>query len=252
MYIKKSYDLGQVVQVEKDYPGNFGAPGQPRSPKRERTPEEVEKTNERNKAKKLQRILLANFNPGDWHLTLTYEKEKRPGTAAEAKKELSRFLDKLRKQFRKAGIPFKWVAVTEIGSKGAAHHHLVLENIRSDLLDLPRLIQKLWTKGHPKYSSMYEEGDFEGLADYLAKGKTKEEVDGVSYSHSRNLIIPKPKKEKAHARRWASEPKAPKGYYLEKGSLVNGINAWTGFPYQRYTLRRINTGDERAKAKEKK
>ena len=41
LYWKKIYDLGWVKQIAKYYPGNYGAPGVKRGPKRKRTPEDI-------------------------------------------------------------------------------------------------------------------------------------------------------------------------------------------------------------------
>ena len=84
MYTKVTYDLGEVKEIQKYYPGNYGAPGCPREKKRKRTPEEIKRQNETNKVRKVQRLILANFSEGDLHLILTYRKDLRPETAAEA------------------------------------------------------------------------------------------------------------------------------------------------------------------------
>ena len=59
-----------MKQIEKYYPGNYGAPGKKRGPKQKRTPEDIARQNQRNREKKVQRIILANFKEGDWHLII--------------------------------------------------------------------------------------------------------------------------------------------------------------------------------------
>ena len=76
MYTKVTYDLGEVKEIQKYIPGNYGAPGCPRERKRKRTPEEIKRQNERNKRRKVQRLIMANFGEGDLHVTLTYAKDK--------------------------------------------------------------------------------------------------------------------------------------------------------------------------------
>ena len=61
MYTKNTYDLGGIKQIEKYYPGNYGAPGMKRQKKRKRTPEDIERQNRTNRWKKIQRLILANF-----------------------------------------------------------------------------------------------------------------------------------------------------------------------------------------------
>ena len=85
MYTKVIYDLGNVKEIQKYIPGNYGAPGCPREKKRKRTPEEIQKQNQRNKIRKVQRLILKNFTEGDLHLVLTYKKELRPESIEEAK-----------------------------------------------------------------------------------------------------------------------------------------------------------------------
>lgn len=67
--------MGDVIQVAKSKLGNHGAPGQKREKKKKKTPEDIRRQNERNRWRKIQRIILANFKEGDWHLILKY----RPG-----------------------------------------------------------------------------------------------------------------------------------------------------------------------------
>lgn len=39
-----------------------------------------------------------------------------------------------RKEYRKAGLEFKYIHVMEIGKKGARHHHLVVNKIDTEIL----------------------------------------------------------------------------------------------------------------------
>lgn len=235
MYIKKIWDLGRVRMVEKHYPGNYGAPGMKRGERKKKTPEDVARQNRTNRVKKVQRLILANFKEGDWHLILGYRKGERPASFEAAKDLLQKFLGKMRAAFKRAGVPFKWIAVTERGKRGGCHHHLIIED-REDL-DVKALVMKHWPHGYRTFSPLYEDGDFEDLAEYITKEETKEEEQGCSYSRSRNLIVPEPKKEVIHSRRWRREPKPEKGWYIVKDSLVNGINPVTGYPYQHYTMK---------------
>lgn len=240
MYIKKIYDMGWVIDVEKHYPGNYGAPGMKRQPKRKRTPEEIEKQNQKNKEKKLQRIILTNFKKGDWHLTLKYRPRDRPESWEEAKKQVRKFIDKMRAAYKKAGIPFKWIMITEKGKKGQIlHHHLIIEDITKEL-NTVKLVKELWTHGNTWWVDLYEDGEYKNLAEYIVKKETKEEDGWCSYSRSRNLKKPKEKKKPIRRKRWSKEPKPKKGFYIIKDSVVNGINPVTGYPYQHYSMRRLD------------
>lgn len=235
MYTKVTYDLGEVREIQKYIPGNYGAPGCARERKRKRTPAEIKAQNERNKRRKVQRLIMANFGEGDLHVTLTYRKEERPETAEMANALRAKFLSELRKGFKKAGVELKYIGVTEIGSRGAAHHHIIVNNPEG--MDVIKLIQKSWKHGHAYYSALYEDGEFEQLADYLLKGESDK---GASYTRSRNLKIPEPKRELVRSKRWKDPPTVPKGWEIIKETVFNGVNPVTGYPYQRYMMRRIH------------
>lgn len=245
IYRKVIYDIGVIKQIEKSYPANYGAPGKVRHKKQKRTPEDIRRQNEKNRWRKIQRIILANFKKGDWHLILKYGKGNRPDTYGEAKACLRKFRDRMRDAYKKAGIPFKWIAVTERGRKGQVlHHHLIIEDINRDGISTVELVKKLWSHGGQFFSSLYEDGEYEKLAEYIVKADTKEERGWMTYSRSRNLTVPQPKRELVHHRRWRDPPVAPKGWYVVKDSIWNGMNPVTGYPVQHYTIKKlINTGE---------
>lgn len=243
IYKKITYDMGVVIQIEKSYPGNYGAPGQTRGKKRKKTPEDIKRQNEKNRWRRLQRIILANFHEGDWHLILKYRPGERPDTYEEAKAHRRKFLDRMREAYKKAGIPFKWIIVTERGKKGGVlHHHLVIEDVRRDGIDTVKLVKKLWTYGNEFFSSLYENGEYEQLAQYIVKSETKEECGWCTYSRSRNLIIPQPDVEMIPHKRWRNPPVAPKGWYVVQDSIWNGENKVTGLPVQHYTIKKLFPG----------
>lgn len=244
IYRKITYDMGVIKQIEKYYPGNYGAPGKERCKKQKRTPADIQRQNETNRWRKIQRIILANFKEGDWHLILKYGKGNRPETYEAAKEHRRKFLARMRVAFNKAGIQFKWIAVTERGKKRQIlHHHLIIEDINRGGISTVELVKKLWDHGGQFFSSLYEDGEYEKLAEYIVKAETKEEGEWCTYSRSRNLVVPQPRRELIHHRRWRNPPAAPKGWYVVKDSIWNGMNPVTGYPVQHYTIRKlINTG----------
>lgn len=246
MYRKVTYDMGVVIQIEKSFPGNYGAPGEKRGKRQKRTPEDVKRQNERNRWKRVQRLILANFHEGDWHLVLKYRIGGRPGDYKEAKKHLKKFIDKMRSEYAKHGIPFKWIAVTERGKKGKVlHHHLIIEDINQDGIRTVSLVKRIWTHGGQFFSSLYEDGEYEKLAEYIVKSETKEECGWCTYSRSRNLIVPQPRVEMVRHRRWRNPPVAPRGWYVVKDSVWNGLNPVTGYPVQHYTIKKLITTKDR-------
>ncbi len=235
---KKAYMFENSIEVEEFHNGRYGAPGESRTKKRKATPEEIRKQNIANKAKRCRRKMKCNFKENDYWITLTYSlKERPPDMDTARKKDFKKFADKVRKEYKKAGQAFKWMLHTEIGSKGAVHHHMVINRIP----DADIIIRKAWNKGGVHIALMYEEGGYRKLADYLSKVPDEEnKLKESRYSCSRNLIIPKPKEKVYHRKTWKGEPKPPKGYYLEKESYHEGRNPVTGYQYRSYTFVRLH------------
>lgn len=50
-------------------------------------------------------------------------------TPEQMRQDIDVFLRECRKEYRKAGLEFKYIHVMEIGKKGARHHHLVVNKI---------------------------------------------------------------------------------------------------------------------------
>nr|DAV58387.1 MAG TPA: protein of unknown function DUF1424 [Caudoviricetes sp.] len=237
-YITRKIE-GDVIRVYKHY--NKNAPNPDRGQREKATPEEIEKINQINAEKKLTGLLNANFEEGDSHVVLTYKKETRPPIEL-ARKISKMFLQNLRRVYRQNGCILKYVFVTEYENK-AIHHHIVVNDLKG--ANVLREIQKLWKGyGGTKITALYGM-DFEGLAKYLIKetSKTFRKKDGRQrqrWSCSRNLKKPITFEEVSKAARWLKEPKAPKGYFIPKSSIHNGID-WNGKPYQTYKLIRISS-----------
>jgi len=236
LYIKKTYRTGEVIEVEKIHSRRYPR-GQKREKRKKPSPEQMKKVNERNQIKKLRRIMNANFEEGDLHTVLTYRKDERP-TPEEAKKILKKFLDGMRKEYKKRGEQFKYIIVTEY-EKTAIHHHIVINSLKTE--STTKLVQRIWKHGRPKYTSLEDNGQYERLARYFVK-EIKDPEDGVKkqkYSCSRNLIRPEPAIKVISAKTFGKEPKALKGYYIVKDSIIEGISEVTGYPYQYYTMMKI-------------
>lgn len=239
MHIKKIYRYKNVEEVERHYSGRYGKKVQPGARKKP-TPEEMARVNERNCIKKLRRKIQANFEEEDLFLTLTYRRDTRPDVK-EARRQVRRVLARLRKEWKMAGVQLKYIIVTEYLNK-SIHHHLILN-------DLPngtgaKKVNRIWkTNGacHNKY--LYEDGQYERLAAYLVKetSKTFRQAGNPAkarYSCSRNLKNPKPKSVRLKSDDWPENPRVPKGFYLDKHSLINGIDK-RGYRYQYYRLIRL-------------
>lgn len=243
MYIKNACMIHDKIEIEKHYPGNFGAAGVKRMPKKKKTPEEMKKQNLWRRERDLRRLIEHNFHTDGVHVTLKCKKEDRP-TLEEGRIIIRQFRDKLRKAYRQQGWELKYIITTETGKRGAVHWHCIINYCSNEETSTSRMIREIWTRGRPCFVMMDESGDYKTLAEYIIKessrrieeGKTEEKL---SYMSSRNLIKPPVKKEKIKAKRWSREPAAPTGYYVVKDSVINGINKFTGLPYQYYTIRKL-------------
>lgn len=120
---------------------------------------------------------------------------------------------------------------------------MIINNCHSDGESTAGLIRKLWDRGRPHFSPMDDSGEYGRLAEYIVKSTSKridagETIEKLSYMASRNLIRPKVETKTVQANKWSKEPRVPKGWELVRDTLLNGINKFTGLPYQHYTIRR--------------
>ena len=238
MYTEIARRLGDdVIEVQQYGYSLLGGPGKSRK-RRKETSERGKRANEKTRARRMQRLMLTNFKPGDLHIVLNFHPDETPATYEEATLCLRKTLRRIRKYYEARGHQFQYIAVVERGKRKAALHiHLITKSIDEDNLMTMPAIQSCW-KGKATSFDMYEQGDFEQLADYIVKAAGKEENDGVSYHRSRNLKEPEAEKKIVWFKA-IPEPQAPKGWYVVKDSVRQSMNPYTKKPCQRYLLKRI-------------
>lgn len=243
-YIEKRYYIrAGVIEVEQVQASMFGN-HKSRSGRGSPTLEEVKKVNQKIAAKKLRRLIDANFEPGDIYLTLTYKKEYRR-TLEEAKKDLKKFMDKLKYRYGKHGDVFKWIKTTGIRKRGAAHHHVICNNI--DTFNYIKELAKIWPFGTVEIKALYEDGRYMLLAEYFVKHKqenedeTKEnQINARAYSCSRNLRHPRVKRIVIKESTIVRAPKVPTGYRLDMDPDVDiGISKQSGYMYRYFRLIKV-------------
>ena len=198
-----------------------------------------------NRKRKLRRIIKKNFSENDYWVLLTYLKGYRTDVKA-AKKDFAKFIRKLRREYKKRGYELKWVVKTEVGKKGAAHHHFLTNRIPDGDIIIKDCWRSMEGTGFPSYKPIYEEGGFDGLAYYI----TKPDEDGESYSgysRSRNLAVPEPEISRATKKEMSEYPQAPPGWYIDADSVTMGINPITGYEYQHFVMFKL---DAKKKARE--
>lgn len=250
-YIHKQYIFHDSIEHEYYFNGNYGAKGEKRSPKRKRTPEETKAVNQANKEKRVRHLIKENFTTGDYFASLNFGDEYigKPLDAIR-KKEIRNFLTRIRREYKKAGQPFKFIIRMELGArKKRPHIHIIMNRIP----ELDVIIQKHWTYGpKPNFELLSDDPDTPmKLADYITKPTPEQEItadaycDGdlskvMDYSCSRNLSRPKPKKSVIKTRTMHSvfnkDLSPTKGFYIDKNpkTLKRGINPFTGLSYLYY------------------
>lgn len=242
MYTRKTYRFPGSIEVEEYHSGKYGAPGQARGKKRKPTPEEIKKRNQTNRENYVRRLMKANFRKNDYWITLTYQKGSRP-SVEKMRKDVDKLLRKVRSAYRKKGQEFKYILRMGIGKRGGPHLHILVNRIT----DTDLIFSDQWEHGGIFFKPAYEEGGFKALADYIVKPLEEWESETLKrYTRSRNLIIPKPKKEILRGKTWRKEPKK-KGYYLEE--YWEGINPFTGYLSRRYILTKLEGGGDQCRSK---
>lgn len=222
-----------AVLVDQYVSARHGAPGRKRAPKRNPTKEDVKRVNAWQKRRKCLWRMQLYFVPGDYYLTLTYKKDKRPADMAGAKKDFKTFREKLRKEYKKRSVDFRWIRNIEIGKRKACHIHVVMNRIEG--IDL--LIRKAWTKGRVDFQIMYEDGAFKDLAAYITKSPfTDKSLSETDFQCSRNLPLPEPKKKDIDGWSIHRKIRVPEGWELDCSSVIEGINPITGYEYRSFML----------------
>lgn len=252
-YWLDTWRLPNNIEYEYKYAGNYGAKGEKRRKKQKATPEQVKKQNQLNRERKMLRLIRANFFPDDLWVTLKYPKGTRK-PIGEVKKDLKKFLGQMRRDYKSVGQPFKYIYRLEVGKRGGLHIHILINRLEETHTD--RIVKKNWPHGHPYWATLYDEGGFDALADYIVKKPDEETEKQLSlfpveeqkqlcrYSTSRNLVRPEP--ERKTYKRWTLKKlieqgaKPTPGYYIVPESVQQGVNRFTGMSYLRYTECRIN------------
>lgn len=234
MYLMRTVWAGRYVFVKTYTPKGFGAPLKQRMRRMRETPKAMKKYNDQKRAEKLQMLILNNFDKG-YHITLDYPKGQKPATYEEAEKNLTTCLYKVSRRLKKQGKKFKYLAVTERGKRAAAlHHHMVIEHDQDILHEL----LEVWGQ-HMHISVMYEEGQYEELAEYLIKAETKEELTKGKSKYHRSRNLDEPVEKTALISGDFDKPFVPEGYELMRNSLKGGFNDIVGVKWQKYMLRML-------------
>lgn len=249
MYIEDVWSFQNTIEHEIKFDGKYGCKGERRNKKTKATPEQIKKQNQKNKEKRMRRLIEANFHEGDYWLTIKYKKTDF-NKQKNVEKDLKAYIDTIRRRYRKQNEELKYIYRIEIGSLGGVHVHMIVNRIRGSDIDL----QKMWKHGRVNFA-LLDSGPYKELAEYITKPPDddvykqltlfpkEERKKFIKYSCSRNLIRPLPERKKFKRRtvkKMILEGIKPKqGFYVVKDSIRIGINPYTGKSYIHYMERRL-------------
>lgn len=236
-YIKSVCKAGRTKEICKYYTKRYRPGRETRQPKTKKTTEKQQAINDRNLVRKLTYILNANFDETSRYLTFTYRVEDRPDIDT-LKSHVRELLKKMRKIYKNEGRVLKYVETAEVGIQGGTHIHMVVNDIDT------RKIEKLWKYGFVHSTGLDSSGQYRRLAEYFIKyfqktRRTSDQIQKKAYNCSRNLIRPKPKKKVMQGKCFRKEIKVPRGWYLDKDSVREGVTE-DGYEYMYYTIVQIH------------
>lgn len=234
-YNEKTIIAGPIIEKYKYHSSRFPGQRLQKGKNKDKTKLPQWKVNERNAIKWLYYLILNNFKEEDIRMDLTYAGEEPD--EKRAYKDLTNFIARLKRLYKKHGQELKWIATTEC--KGhRTHHHILINNIGLGRRDLAPVwpFAKVSYKAFRFYDGGYE--DAQRVAAYFVK-ETKEtycQADAVQrqrWRASRNLEPPVIITKVIQSKTWRETPRPVQGYYLK--DLENG---WRddGYPYQSYRL----------------
>lgn len=181
---KRVWRCGGYAEVEL-YPV-FQPPGRRRGKCRP-TRECQDRLNERDAENRLRRLVLANFGEADLEVDLTYAGEE---SIEGALRDMTKFIRKLRKEYKKAGVELRYVYIWEQGKKSQkVHFHLILN---AGVLSRDE-VEALWGHGHANSRRLrLDETGLAGLTEYLTKkSRRKQRKQGQRrWCCSKNLVRP--------------------------------------------------------------
>lgn len=187
----------------------------------------LQEWNAKKAEKKLYRTIYSNFQRNDLYITLTYATEP---TYEQAKKNISNFIRRLKRRYKKLGKELKYIYTTEYRMKRIHHHLLCSRGLTR------KEIEEVWSLGIiSHYAFQFFDGGFEDakrLAAYFVKEAlpaVREGLQKFRWIGSKNLKRPRILYRTIRSKRWKEKPKAPKGYI--QAELINDYNL-EGYRYQ--------------------
>ena len=154
-YVERVTKAGNTIEIERYFTSRYKKKGISRGDKVKPTKEEQEKVNTRQAERKLRILINANYGYGDYHLVLDYIRRKgEPDrTPEQMRQDIDVFLRECRKEYRKAGLEFKYIHVMEIGKvlKTKEDYYNCLAMVASGELAAADLLAKIESAENQRY-----------------------------------------------------------------------------------------------------
>ena len=241
MHIRRKYRTANTIEVQ-EFNSSKVPGGHERKTKTNETPERMKRNNQRRKQREASRMVDANFNPDDLILTLTYREGERPEGIKGALDHFKKLTAYLRREYGKRYYELFWMRNVEIGPKGGIHIHMIINRIEGAEF----LIKDYWRRYGGVYIQYMQDLHDQGkdIGEYITKtavstlGKNDHKVVESSYGHSRNVKKVEPEDKVISGQSMHDEPRTPKGWYLDKNTMYEGVNV-DGYPFRTYTFRRL-------------
>lgn len=137
----------------------------------------------------MEQLLHANFDEGDLFLTLTYAPGELPAELEEVRRDLRRYLARLRRAAKRLGTALKYIYVIELSDRRDEdpnarqnwHIHLVLSGVGRETAEAA------WPHGYGNSRRLQDSKErFTGIAKYMLKRR----ASWRTWEHSRNLRAP--------------------------------------------------------------
>ena len=250
-YMEKRVVAGQTIEISRYYTTRTGAPEGVRAKREKPTSERVAKNNARKREDWLRQVMNTNFtDEGFLSCTLTYKKGEEPESIRQVREDAADFAKRFRKCAREFGLEPKYIYTI-----GAGPHRRHIHITVSKLPDLA-ILAGCWIHGHVNVTPLYTKGQYRDLAHYYLQNaedtrRQEEELGekpGRRFICSHNMEKPKITKKLITSKEFRAEPiqrSERSKYYIEKDSIWYGICEYTGLPYLRYTLMRLEENNGR-------
>lgn len=250
-YVRERCVAGRTIEIRKYYTPRINVKGEKRIKKIHPTPEAMEKVNLRKAERDLRRLMNHNFDKTARNVTLTFRKDNQP-SLEELQEAVTKFIRKLRsierkknkneKNTKKVQSALKYIYVLGAGPM-RRHIHILIQGLTAEE------IEGAWTEGHVNSTKVYSDNLSQLAAYYIKNSEDTRKTfqkNGLKiprrWNASRNLKKPKPTKKIIAANKYKTEPRAQKGYRIDKDSIFEGISLFTGLPFFEYTM--IREGPE--------